>query len=73
MVRETFAGALELSAAALSALGFSDDETGEVLVTVRRLDEERLAEHTARLRGQTDWTGHVDAIAPEPLFRQDAG
>lgn len=70
VVRETFAGALDLGAAGLSALGFSAEDAGEAVAQVRRLDDERLAEQAALLRGQTGRTGIVDAIAPEPLFRQ---
>jgi monovalent cation:proton antiporter-2 (CPA2) family protein len=69
VVRETFSGALELGAAGLEALGFPADETAEALATVRRLDAERLAAQTAQLRGDTDRTGVVNAIAPEPLTK----
>lgn len=70
IVRETFAAALEIGAAGLSALGYSAKDAEDAVATVRRLDEERLQTQTAQARDQTDRVEVIEAIAPEPLTKR---
>lgn len=70
IVRETFASALEIGAAGLRSLGYSEVEAQRVVEDIRQRDGMRLREQVTIARGQRDRSGIVAAIAPQPLVQR---